>query len=296
MSDIFKRWIIASRPKTLIAGASPVIVAIGLAVGDDVFDPLLSAMAMAVAILFQIASNFANDYFDYRKGADNDSRVGPKRAVAQGWITPRQMLIATIIVITIASSIGLYFVFVVNWHLIFIGVVIAIFAIAYSGGRYPLAYNGLGDVCVLLFYGIVPVVFTYYIQARGISWQSFVGGCAIGFASTNILIANNYRDFYTDRLANKRTTVVIFGKQFGEWLYFINGLIAVALSMFLLQKKSTLTPLLPLVYLTLTIQTWKKMKTINRGERLIEILGQSARNTFILSLLILLGLILGRIH
>ena len=219
----------AARPKTLAAGVSPVLVASGLAIRDGVFRWQYAAVCLSIAVLFQVASNFANDYFDYKKGIDTPDRVGPKRAVAEGWVSPRQMLVAMYVVLAAAFVLGLTLMLVVDWRLLFVGVVVVVFALAYSGGKYPLAYNGLGDVCVLVFYGIVPVVFTYYIQAMAFTVDAFVCGAAVGFASINILVANNYRDYSSDKQANKRTTIVIFGKKFGEYFFLVNGFLAVAM-------------------------------------------------------------------
>ena len=223
MNDRLKIWILAARPKTLAAGVSPVLVASGLAIRDGVFRWQYAAVCLSIAVLFQVASNFANDYFDYKKGIDTPDRVGPKRAVAEGWVSPRQMLVALYVVLAAAFVLGLTLMLVVDWRLLFVGVVVVVFALAYSGGKYPLAYNGLGDVCVLVFYGIVPVVFTYYIQAMAFTVDAFVCGAAVGLASINILVANNYRDYSSDKQANKRTTIVIFGKKFGEYFFLVNG-------------------------------------------------------------------------
>ena len=180
MNDRLKIWILAARPKTLAAGVSPVLVASGLAIRDGVFRWQYAAVCLLIAVLFQVASNFANDYFDYKKGIDTPDRIGPKRAVAEGWVLPRQMLVALYIVLAVAFVLGLTLMLVVDWRLLFVGVVVVVFALAYSGGKYPLAYNGLGDVCVLVFYGIVPVVFTYYIQAMAFTVDAFVCGAAVG--------------------------------------------------------------------------------------------------------------------
>lgn len=282
----------AARPKTLAAGVSPVLVASGLAIRDGVFRWQYAAVCLLIAVLFQVASNFANDYFDYKKGIDTPDRVGPKRAVAEGWVSPRQMLVALYVVLAVAFVLGLTLMLVVDWRLLFVGVVVVVFALAYSGGKYPLAYNGLGDVCVLVFYGIVPVVFTYYIQAMAFTVDAFVCGAAVGLASINILVANNYRDYSSDKQANKRTTIVIFGKKFGEYFFLVNGFLAVAMCQYFWSRGLLYAAVLPLLYLILHIIVWSEMVKIGEGSGLIAILGKTARNTLIFSVLLFVGFLL----
>lgn len=282
----------AARPKTLAAGVSPVLVASGLAIRDGVFRWQYAAVCLLIAVLFQVASNFANDYFDYKKGIDTPDRVGPKRAVAEGWVSPRQMLVALYVVLAVAFVLGLTLMLVVDWRLLFVGVVVVVFALAYSGGKYPLAYNGLGDVCVLVFYGIVPVVFTYYIQAMAFTVDAFVCGAAVGLASINILVANNYRDYSSDKQANKRTTIVIFGRKFGEYFFLVNGFLAVAMCQYFWSRGLLYAAVLPLLYLILHIIVWSEMVKIGEGSGLIAVLGKTARNTLIFSVLLFVGFLL----
>lgn len=282
----------AARPKTLAAGVSPVLVASGLAIRDGVFRWQYAAVCLLIAVLFQVASNFANDYFDYKKGIDTPDRVGPKRAVAEGWVSPRQMLVALYVVLAVAFVLGLTLMLVVDWRLLFVGVVVVVFALAYSGGKYPLAYNGLGDVCVLVFYGIVPVVFTYYIQAMAFTVDAFVCGAAVGLASINILVANNYRDYSSDKQANKRTTIVIFGKKFGEYFFLVNGFLAVVMCQYFWSRGFLYAAVLPLLYLILHIIVWSEMVRIGEGSGLIAILGKTACNTLIFSVLLFVGFLL----
>ena len=207
-------------------------------------------------------------------------------------MSPRQMLVALYIVLAAAFVLGLTLMLVVDWRLLFVGVVVVVFALAYSGGKYPLAYNGLGDVCVLVFYGIVPVVFTYYIQAMAFTVDAFVCGAAVGFASINILVANNYRDYSSDKQANKRTTIVIFGKKFGEYFFLVNGFLAVAMCQYFWSRGFLYAAVLPLLYLILHIIVWSEMVKIGEGSGLIAILGKAARNTLIFSVLLFVGFLL----
>ena len=167
-------WVEAARPRTLPASVSPVLLGCALAYYDGMFDITPAVLCLLVALFAQIASNFANDYFDFKKGADREDRLGPERAVAQGWITPKAMLTGTFAMLGLACLSGLLLICFADWRLIWVGLAIAICVLAYSAGPFPLAYNGLGDVCVLLFYGVIPVCFTYYIQTLSFSLLSFL--------------------------------------------------------------------------------------------------------------------------
>ena len=224
-----KDWISAARPRTLPASASPVIAASAYAFYAGTFRWVPAVLCLLFALLAQVASNMANDYFDYVKGSDKAGRVGPRRAVASGDITPRAMLMGTFCVLGVACAVGLGLVFFAGWQLIPIGVIIAVFALAYTAGPYPLAYHGLGDVTVFLFFGLVAVNMTYYVQALQFDADVFLLSIAMGLLSINILLVNNYRDMEEDAAANKRTTVVLFGRRFALWWYFVNGVIAVLL-------------------------------------------------------------------
>ena len=151
------------------ASVSPVLLGCALAYYDGYLTASITVLCFLVAVFAQIASNFANDYFDYKKGADNEDRLGPERAVAQGWITPKAMLAGTFITLGLACLSGLVLVCLTDWRLIFVGIAIALCVLAYSAGPFPLAYNGLGDICVLLFYGVIPVCFTSYVQTMSFS-------------------------------------------------------------------------------------------------------------------------------
>ena len=199
-------WIEAARPKTLPASLSPVLVGSALAYRDGAFEMAPAVICLMVALLSQIASNFANDYFDYKKGADKEDRLGPERAVASGWIAPKTMLIATVITLGLACLCGLLLLFYGGWVLLPVGIAIAVCVLAYSAGPFPLAYNGLGDICVLLFYGIVPVVFTYFVQAGSITLLTLILSVAMGLLSVNILIVNNYPYSYLTDLSHYKRT------------------------------------------------------------------------------------------
>ena len=286
-----KAWLEAARPRTLPASLSPVLLACALAYRDGVFQWIPALLCVGVALLAQIASNFANDYFDFKKGADGADRLGPERAVAQGWITPMAMLIGTFVTLGLSRLMGCGLLFYGGLWLIGVGLAIALCVLAYSAGPFPLAYNGLGDVCVVLFYGVVPVCFTYYVQALSFSLLAFLLSLAVGFLSANILIVNNYRDYAQDRAAGKRTTIVLFGRRFGRVAYFVNGLIALLLVFpLLLAAPLWLTALFGLFFV-LFVATWQEMRK-REGRALNATLGHTARNVFLFSLLVSLLLCL----
>lgn len=288
--SLFNSWVEAARPKTLPASLSPVLLACVLAWRDGVFRLIPAVLCFGVALLAQIASNFANDYFDFKKGADREDRLGPERAVAQGWITPGAMLKATFLTLGLSCLCGCLLLFYAGWELIPVGIAIALCVLAYSAGPFPLAYNGLGDVCVVLFYGVVPVCFTYYVQAGTFSLLSFLLSLSVGLLSTNILIVNNYRDYVQDKAARKRTTIVLFGRGFGRIFYLLNGLVALLLAMPLLFTAPSWMLFLFGGFFVLFYATWRELYHWE-GRQLNKTLGHTARNVFFFTLLLSLLLI-----
>ena len=281
-----KDWISAARPRTLPASASPVIAASAYAFYAGTFRWVPAVLCLLFALLAQVASNMANDYFDYVKGSDKAGRVGPRRAVASGDIPPGAMLMGTFCVLGVACAVGLGLVFFAGWQLIPIGVIIAVFALAYTAGPYPLAYHGLGDVTVFLFFGLVAVNMTYYVQALQFDADVFLLSIAMGLLSINILLVNNYRDMEEDAAANKRTTVVLFGRRFALWWYFVNGLVAVLLLFPCLADFGIAYIFLPaIVYLFLHIKTGLAIKQ-RVGEALNPLLGATARNLLVFTILV----------
>lgn len=278
-----RAWIEAARPKTLPASLSPVLVGTALAYYDGTFRLIPALLCLMVALLAQIASNFANDYFDFKKGADKEDRLGPERAVASGWITPKAMLRGTFIALGLACLSGCMLLFYAGWELIPVGIAIAICVLAYSAGPFPLAYNGLGDVCVLLFYGVIPVSFTYYVQIGSFTLLTLILSVAMGLLSINILIVNNYRDYHQDKAVKKRTTIVMFGQQFGRWFYLFNGIVPILLvSPLLLQTEGWKVALFGFFFV-LFFQTWRELCT-REGKSLNDTLGHTGRNVLLFAL------------
>lgn len=215
-----KVWILASRPKTLPAALAPVVMGTAMAFGDRVFHPLAAALALMCALLIQVATNFVNDYADFKKGTDDGERIGPLRVTQAGLVTPQQMKRAIWIVFGLTLLLSLYLVYRGGWVIVVIGVLSIASGILYTEGPYPLGYHGLGDIFVLIFFGPVAVGGTYYVQALSINWMVILAGFGSGLISVAILIVNNIRDVAGDRKAGKRTLAVRFGVNFARKEYF----------------------------------------------------------------------------
>lgn len=282
---LVKAWLEAARPKTLPASISPVLLGCVLAYNEGIFAIIPAVLCFLVALLAQIASNFANDYFDFKKGADKEDRLGPQRAVACGWITPKAMLAGTYLTLALSCVCGCLLLFYAGWELIPVGIAIALCVLAYSAGPFPLAYNGLGDVCVLLFYGIIPVCFTYYVQTLSFSLLSFLLSLALGLLSVNILVVNNYRDYQQDKVARKRTTIVLFGRMFGRIFYVMNGILALLIVFPLLINAAWWIQFLFGGFFVLFYVTCRELFCLE-GKDLNKVLGHTARNVFLFALLV----------
>ncbi len=208
----FSLWLSAARPQTLAAAFVPVLVGSGLAWHQNLFRWDTSLVALFCAFSIQIGTNFANDYFDFKKGADTIDRIGFERATAAGLIAPQTMLFAAIFTMSTAFLAGLYLVWIGGWVILLIGILSLLFGILYTGGPFPLGYNGLGDLFVFIFFGIVAVMGTYYVNALEWSLLSFWASIPVGALCVNILVVNNLRDIDQDRIAGKKTLGVLFGE------------------------------------------------------------------------------------
>lgn len=211
-------WWIAARPRTLPAAATPIVVGTALAVSSGRWDPLVLAACLAVSLLLQIGANFANDVFDYLKGADT-ARRGPVRATQSGLLSPRAMLASTAAIFGLAGLIGLYLVYVGGVPFLVVGGLAILSAVAYTGGPYPLGYIGLGDVFVFIFFGLVGVVGTYYLHTLAFDALAVAAAVPVGLLIVNILVVNNLRDIETDRAAGKHTLAVRIGPRLTRMQY-----------------------------------------------------------------------------
>ena len=231
-------WLSAARPKTLPAAIAPVLVGIGLAWEAGALHPLAALCALLGAVFIQVGTNYSNDAEDHVRGADTEARKGPLRATAAGLVTPAQMRIAAGVAFGLAFAAGLYLIGRGGWPILALGLVCIASGIAYTVGRYALAYTGLADLFVLVFFGPVAVGGTYYVQALDLPTWVPIAGLGPGFLATAILLANNIRDVEEDRAADKRTLVVRFGRRAGVRLYnaCISGAVVVPASLALVAR------------------------------------------------------------
>ena len=294
--DSLQAWLLAARPKTLSGAAVPVMIGVALAFvdaqeyGDDVFSWTAAALCLLFAFIMQIDANFVNDFFDYAKGNDDSaSRLGPLRACTQGWVKTDSMKQAIASTTVLACLVGLPLVYYGGLEMILVGLLCVVFCFLYAT---HLSCVGLGDALVLVFFGIVPVCCTYYIQLHTLTWQVFVASIACGLVIDGLLIVNNYRDRYNDERDGKMTLVVRIGSEAAEWLYLILGMVACLLGVVFWLNGHVLAFVLPLIYLLMHIYTWLKLKRINFGRQLNECLGETARNMFVYGLTVALGLLL----
>jgi len=202
----------AARPRTLPAAVAPVLVGTSLAIRYGTFHPLAFIAALLGAMAIQIGTNLSNDYSDARRGADTDERIGPVRVTAGGLVPPRQVLIATYLTFAAAVLCGVYLIAIAGWALLAVGAASILAGVLYTGGPRPYGYAGLGEVFVFLFFGIVAVSGSYFVQRRALPWQAFVLAVPVGLLIAAILVVNNVRDIDTDRRAGKRTLAVRLGR------------------------------------------------------------------------------------
>jgi 1,4-dihydroxy-2-naphthoate octaprenyltransferase len=243
-------WASAARIRTLPASVAPVLIGVVLAYADGVGHAPAAVFALIGAILIQIGTNYANDYFDFVNGADTAERVGPRRLVQSGLVRPEAMRRATVIVFGLAILVGLYLAARGGWPIVLVGVASILCGLLYTGGPFPLGYRGLGDVFVLLFFGPVAVAGTYYVQALDVDWRPIVAGLGPGLISAAILAVNNLRDRETDAKAGKRTLAVRLGVRFTRIEYTTCVVVACLTPLvFLLTGAAGVGMLLPLLTL-----------------------------------------------
>ena len=268
-----KEWIEAMRLRTLPVSVAGVIGGTACAVFHHAFSLLPFLICLLFAVLAQIASNFANEYYDFKNGLDKKGREGFRRGVTEGDIPPQQMKKATFITLALAAAVGATLIIWGGWWLVFVGLAVAVFALAYSTGPFPLSHIGLGEVAVVIFFGFVPVVFTDYVQTRVLYFDAPVVlvSSAVGLMAANVLIVNKYRDVDDDRNVGKKTSVVLLGKKFMSGVYFADGILA---AIFLAMASSPLPFWVSagwLAYLAFHTMLWDKMRFLS-GAALNDIL------------------------
>ncbi|MGB1582319.1 MAG: 1,4-dihydroxy-2-naphthoate polyprenyltransferase [Solirubrobacterales bacterium] len=287
-------WIKAARPKTLPAALAPVAVGTALAAGPAGIFKLPILIATIVGALFiQIGTNLSNDYSDARRGADTEDRLGPVRVTAGGLVPPKYVLYATWIAFGIAALAGVYLVLEAGWELILVGAASIIAGLLYTGGPRPYGYEGLGEVFVFLFFGIVAVMGSYFVQTEQLSWEAFALSIPVGLLACSLLMVNNIRDVDTDRRANKRTLAVRLGRAKMRTIFSATLLIAFAL--------------VPIIWLITDLPAWinltllalplqpplaKTVRDRTDGAALNKALADSARLELAFCVLLSVGLLL----
>jgi len=230
----FKIWIEAARPKTLWASFAPVLIGTAMAYSDGKWDLVIALLTMFSAVLIQVGTNFANDYFDYFKGADTNMRIGPVRATSSGLVKPETMKIAFFVAFMLSVIFGLYLIGHAGWPILIIGTFSVLFGILYTGGPFPLGYKGLGEIFVLVFFGPIAVGGTYYLQTLQMNMTVILAGLSPGLISMALLTVNNLRDIHTDKEAGKRTLAVRFGPLFARAEYILSITLACLMPVVLL--------------------------------------------------------------
>ena len=274
------------RLRTLPVSLAGVLCGTACALLQGSFNAIVALLCALFAALAQIASNFGNEYYDYKNGIDKKGREGFRRGVTEGEITPLAMKRATYATLALAAAIGCTMLLFGPWWLIFVGATIALFALGYSTGPYPLSHHGLGDVAVVIFFGIVPVTFTCYLQTGTFDSLTLLTSLAIGLLAANVLIVNNYRDMEDDKAVNKNTTVVIYGRKVMGWCYMLAGVAAmVAMTPVWMQLHLWSLPIV-LVYFVLHTRNWQYLKK-SQGAALNPLLGKTAVTLLIFSLMLL---------
>lgn len=295
-----KAWFLAARPKTLTGAAVPVMLGCACAyhAQADVFTSeqsgghsiITAVLCFLFAFVMQIDANFINDYYDCARGRDNEERLGPLRACQQGWISLGQMRWGIILTTILACLVGLPLAYIGGYELVLVGASCVLFCFLYTT---TLSSLGLGDLLVLIFFGIIPVYFTYYvlIHPEIFSWTVLLTGVACGLVVDTLLLINNYRDIDNDRNSGKKTLTVFIGREKTEWLYIILPTTALVM-MLLLYGWHNQNIIICFVPYFLFVQSWNKMRQIGQGRALNKVLGITARNIFIYGILISLLIIL----
>jgi 1,4-dihydroxy-2-naphthoate octaprenyltransferase len=289
-----KLWLVAARPRTLPAAVAPVLVGTALAGSQDVFHPLRFAAALVGSVFIQIGTNLSNDYSDARRGADTEDRLGPVRVTAGGLMPPRQVLTGTYVAFGIAVAAGAYLAAVAGWQLLLVGVASILAGVLYTGGPRPYGYEGLGELFVFLFFGVVAVVGSYFVQTEHLRWEAFALSVPVGLLASTILVVNNIRDIDTDRRAGKRTLAVKLGRSRARRLYA--AMVAAAFtSVPLIWAAGGLLSawiLLALASLPLALPLWRTVATRTDGPALNGALAGTGRLLAVYSLLLSIGVLL----
>ena len=285
-----RRWVLAARPRTLPAAVAPVLIGCGVAVGAHGFQLGPAAAALAIALLLQVGANLVNDVGDFQQGTDTSERLGPLRVTQAGLLTPRQVWLGSVVVFGAAGLLGIYLALESSLVVLAVGAACILGAVIYTSGPFPLSRIGLGEVFVFLFFGIVAVCGTAYVQLHSVPLEAVLGGCAAGVLIVNILVVNNVRDLHTDRKAGRKNIPVKFGRQAGEIEFLIMQAAA-----FLIPTGAWLTRtgsawvMLSWLSLPLAVGLARRFHATPAGKGLNLILAQTAQFALVYSALLAIG-------
>ena len=286
----FSAWILASRPKTLPAAISPVLMGTTIAFADGGVHWLSAFLALFGALMIQIGTNLANDYFDHKHGKDTQERLGPIRVTQAGLVSDHAMKLAISIVFTAAFVAGIYLVYRAGWPIVIIGLLSLLFGMIYTAGPFPLAYLGIADLFAFLFFGPIALAGTYYAQTLDMNWVVLVAGIAPGCFSIALLTVNNLRDVDEDRGTNKKTLIVRLGKSYGRSQYLVSMILAALIPIVLWQMTSSHSGvLITLLALIFSIPAIRGMFGGAQGRGLNQTLAQTGKTQLIYTLLFIIG-------
>jgi 1,4-dihydroxy-2-naphthoate octaprenyltransferase len=287
-------WLMAARPRTLPASVAPVLVGTALAATEGTFRPLTFVAATLGAVFIQVGTNLSNDYSDARRGADTEDRLGPVRVTAGGLVPPRQVLVATYVAFGLAVLAGAYLIATAGWELLLVGAASILAGVLYTGGPRPYGYEGLGEVFVFLFFGVVAVTGSYFAQVERLTWEAFVLAVPVGLMASAILVVNNVRDLETDRRAGKRTLAVRLGRTRARVLFaaMVLGAFACAPVPWLAgSDELSAWLLLPLAALPLAIPVVRTVRTRTDGPSLNRALARTGMLQLVFCVLLSAGIL-----
>lgn len=284
-------WFMAARPRTLPAALAPILIGTALAFGSGKMNPWAALACLVGALLLQIGTNLANDYFDFVKGADTAERIGPTRVTQAGLIAPHVVRNAFLLTFALVAVPGAYLMYLGGWPVLIVGILSVLSGIAYTGGPFPLGYNGLGDLFVFIFFGLVAVSGTFYVQTGMITPEVVLAAVGPGLLSTAILVVNNLRDMKTDAVTGKRTLAVRFGARFVriEYLLCILGAALTPLLLLAVSAQPRPAALLALLFLIPARGPIRKVLTLAADPALNPVLGETGKLLLIYSLLFSAG-------
>jgi 1,4-dihydroxy-2-naphthoate octaprenyltransferase len=291
-AETLRLWAVAARPRTLPAAVAPVLVGTALAASEGVFRPLAFAAALVGSVFIQIGTNLSNDYSDARRGADTEDRLGPVRVTSGGLMPPRHVLVGTWVAFGIAVAAGAYLVTVAGWELLVVGAASILAGVLYTGGPRPYGYEGLGELFVFLFFGVVAVVGSYFVQTERLAWEAFALSVPVGLLAAAILLVNNVRDVDTDRRAGKRTLAVKLGRDRAAAL-FAGALVIAFASPVAIWLAGGLSAwiLLPLLAVPLAVPLARTVRSRRDGPSLNAALGRTGALLAAVSVLLSTGVL-----